>query len=110
MAPCPTISASPPQFVHYPSLPCTTDALQQDNYEYQSFDHYQHYNNATVPLGKPPTPHSKPSLAGSLNNAYDMPLDLHDNSLPRGDSNSDNEDNANLPPAQSRRKAQNRAA
>ncbi|CZT04768.1 related to YAP1-transcriptional activator involved in oxidative stress response [Rhynchosporium agropyri] len=84
---------------------------KQDAFEYQNFDTFnQHYDNGMQPI-KPPTPVSqhKPSISNGVNPNYDMIIggDLNDDANRRG-SNSDDDDN--MTPAQSRRKAQNRAA
>jgi len=83
---------------------------QQDTYEYPAFDQYSQFNGNGMIKVPTPLAHHKPSIAGSISNGFEMPLDMNENGMQRGDSNSDNEDNQNLPPAQSRRKAQNRAA
>ncbi|CAL3968387.1 unnamed protein product, partial [Diplocarpon coronariae] len=93
----------------------------QDAFEYQTFDTYsqpQHFNNG-IPQ-KPPTPVSghKGSVSDGTGNgfgnangsqSYEMfnAGDINDEANRRG-SNSD--DDENMTPAQSRRKAQNRAA
>jgi hypothetical protein len=59
-----------------------------------------------VPQPKPPTPQHKPSIASS--NGFDMSLHVNSEETQRG-SNSDDDDK-DMTPAQSRRKAQNRAA
>ncbi|KAH6706315.1 hypothetical protein BKA61DRAFT_137583 [Leptodontidium sp. MPI-SDFR-AT-0119] len=84
---------------------------KQDAFEYQTFDAFnQHYNNGMQPV-KPPTPVSqhKGSISNGVNHNYEMSNggDANDDANRRG-SNSDDDDN--MTPAQSRRKAQNRAA
>jgi AP-1-like factor len=100
-------SNSPPvrvqsfSYVTYQSpLTVRQDAFDQ----FQTFDYNQFAPNG-LPQPKPPTPQHKPSI--SANNGFDMPLDMNDDAMRRG-SNSDDDDN--MTPAQSRRKAQNRAA
>jgi len=87
-------------YVQYHSpLTATQDAFDQ----FQAFD----YNNFTpngIPQPKPPTPTHKSS--NGVHNGFEIPID-NDESMRRG-SNSDDDDN--MTPAQSRRKAQNRAA
>jgi AP-1-like factor len=81
---------------------------KQDTFDYQNYDAFQHFNANGIPP-KPPTPLSqhKPSMSNSANNKYEiMNGDMNDDAMRRG-SNSDDDD---MTPAQSRRKAQNRAA
>jgi hypothetical protein len=76
-----------------------------DAFEFQNFDPFNHFNgNNGMPTNKPPTPISqhKPNHAYEPNNG-----DVSNNPNQQG-SNSDDDDN--MTPAQSRRKAQNRAA
>jgi hypothetical protein len=85
---------------------------KQDAFEYQNFENFQHFNaNNGLPRVKPPTPvsHHKPSISSSINQNYEANNggDVNDDGNRRG-SNSDDDDN--MTPAQSRRKAQNRAA
>jgi len=113
----PYFTAAPtPYFIGLPPTPNGSNSDNfsnsppQDTYEYQAFDQFSQFNgNGMVKVPTPLSQH-KPSIAGSINNGFEMPLDMNENGMQRGDSNSDNEDNQNLPPAQSRRKAQNRAA
>jgi AP-1-like factor len=84
---------------------------KQDVFEYQNYESFnQHYNNG-LPAAKPPSPLSqhKPSISNTATQNYDMNngVDMNDDSNRRG-SNSDDDDN--MTPAQTRRKAQNRAA
>jgi hypothetical protein len=83
---------------------------KQDAFEFQNFDAFNpHYNPASNGIQvKPPSPLSqhKDSVSTSNHN-YEMNNgDQNDDSNRRG-SNSDDDD---MTPAQSRRKAQNRAA
>jgi AP-1-like transcription factor len=97
----PPVRSQPFSYVTYQSpLTARQDAFDQ----FQSFD-YNQFNSNGLPAAKPPTPQHKPSM--SANNGFDMPVDMNDDSNRRG-SNSDDDDN--MTPAQSRRKAQNRAA
>ncbi|PBP24395.1 bZIP transcription factor [Diplocarpon rosae] len=115
-----TYSNSPPvssqsDTFQSPTEPCLT--FQQDAFEYQTFDAYnqlQHYNNS-IPQ-KPPTPvsaHKVPAGHGlgstNENQSYETfnGGDINDEANIRG---SHSEDDENMTPAQSRRKAQNRAA
>ncbi|KAF4630740.1 hypothetical protein G7Y89_g7396 [Cudoniella acicularis] len=106
-------SNSPPVRDHFHTLQSHTLSIltpTQDasSYDFQNFDAYQQFNGNG--LVKPPTPLSqhKPSISNGVNNGFDINLDLNDDGMRRGGSNSDDEDNRT--PAQSRRKAQNRAA
>lgn len=97
----PPVRAQPSSYVSYQSpLTPRQDAFDQ----YQPFDYNQFAPNG-LPPAKPPTPQLKSST--SLNHGYDMASDMNDDPARRG-SNSD--DDENMTPAQSRRKAQNRAA
>jgi AP-1-like factor len=98
------------------SQPSLLTLKPQDAFEFQNFDTFNtHFNAAAanngLPIAKPPTPLSqhKISASGSLTqHNYEINNgDMNDDSLRRG-SNSDDDDNTT--PAQSRRKAQNRAA
>ena len=84
---------------------------RQDAFEqFQNFDAFNHYNANGLPAAKPPTPLSqhKPSVSSTANhNGFDVNMDMSEEAMRRG-SNSDDDDN--MTPAQSRRKAQNRAA
>jgi AP-1-like factor len=86
---------------------------KQDVFEYQNFETFnQHYNaNHGLPTAKPTTPLSqhKPPISNSAAQNYEMNNggDANDDANRRG-SNSDDDDN--MTPAQTRRKAQNRAA
>lgn len=108
-----TAAPQPYQFLGLPPTPAHTGSANSDDFsnsppdafdQFQSFDYNQFASNG-LPQPKPPTPQHKPSI--STNNGYDIPLDMNDDSMRRG-SNSDDDDN--MTPAQSRRKAQNRAA
>jgi AP-1-like factor len=101
----------------YP-VPSLLTYKPQDAFEFQTFDTFNaHFNaaaaaNNSLPVAKPPTPLSqhKSSVSGSATqqNTYEINNgDMNDDSMRRG-SNSDDDDN--MTPAQSRRKAQNRAA
>jgi AP-1-like factor len=88
------------------SLTPRQDAFEQ----FQNFDTFNHYNANGIPTPKPPTPLSqpKPSISSTTNhNGFDANMDMSEEAMRRG-SNSDDDDN--MTPAQSRRKAQNRAA
>lgn len=79
------------------------------SYDFQNFDTYNQQQFNGNGLVKPPTPlQHKASISNGINNGYDMGMDLNDDAMRRGGSNSDDEDNRT--PAQARRKAQNRAA
>lgn len=102
----------PPTPVHTGSASDEYSNSPPDAFDYQNFDNFnQHFNANGIPPVKPPTPLSqhKPSISGSVNQNYDTNsgLDVNDDVNRRG-SNSDDDDN--MTPAQSRRKAQNRAA
>jgi len=105
----PPVRSQPFSYVTYQS-PTSLTTKQQDAFDqFQSFD----YNPFTASNGlppqdqnKPPTPQHKPSIV-SANNGFEMPVDMNNDEMRRG-SNSDDDDN--MTPAQSRRKAQNRAA
>jgi len=103
-------SNSPPVRDHFHTLQSYSQSFltpKQDAFEFQSFEQFnQHYNANPVPI-KPPTPLSqhKPSISNT--HIYENNGDQNDDSNRRG-SNSDDDDN--MTPAQSRRKAQNRAA
>ena len=106
-------SNSPPVRDHFHTLQSYSQPFltpKQDAFEFQPFDAFnQHYNPNPNPIQvKAPTPHSqhKPSISTSTHN-YEIPGEQNDDSNRRG-SNSDDDDN--MTPAQSRRKAQNRAA
>ncbi|KAL2065821.1 hypothetical protein VTL71DRAFT_3491 [Oculimacula yallundae] len=114
-----TTAAPPYQYLDLPPTPAHTGSSNSDHYsnsppdafEYQSFDTFnQHYNHG-MPAVKPPTPVSqhKGSISNGVNNTYEMGSggDFNDDTNRRG-SNSDDDDN--MTPAQTRRKAQNRAA
>ncbi len=104
-------SNSPPVRDHFHTLQSYSQSFltpKQDAFEFQPFDAFnQHYNPNPIQV-KAPTPHSqhKPSISTSTHN-YEIPGEQNDDSNRRG-SNSDDDDN--MTPAQSRRKAQNRAA
>ncbi|KAG0650102.1 Fluconazole resistance 3 [Hyphodiscus hymeniophilus] len=83
----------------------------QQNFDYSQF---QDPNaNGIPPQAKPPTPQPQHQSSvssngnGNGNHGYDMNMEMNDEGTRRG-SNSDDDDN--MTPAQSRRKAQNRAA
>jgi len=105
-----TAAPQPYQFLGLPPTPAHTNT-NSDEFsnsppdafdQFQNFDTYNHFNANGLP--KPPTPQpQKPSV----NNGFDLGLDMQDDVNRRG-SNSD--DDENMTPAQSRRKAQNRAA
>ena len=101
----------------YP-VPSLLTYKPQDAFDFQNFDTLNPHVNAAaaanngLPVAKPPTPLSqhKGSVSGSATqqNTYEINNgDMNDDSMRRG-SNSDDDDN--MTPAQSRRKAQNRAA
>lgn len=105
-------SNSPPVRDHFHTLQSYSQSFltpKQDAFEFQNFDAFnQHYNANGIQV-KPPTPLSqhKPSVSNS-NHIFDIANgDQNDDANRRG-SNSDDDDN--MTPAQSRRKAQNRAA
>jgi hypothetical protein len=121
-----TAAPQPYQFLGLPPTPAHTGSANSDDFsnsppdafEFQNFDTFNaHFNaaaaaNSGLPVAKPPTPLSqhKGSVSGSAtqHNTYDINNgDMNDDSMRRG-SNSDDDDN--MTPAQSRRKAQNRAA
>lgn len=88
------------------TAPLALTATQDDfNNNYQPYDYNQYAPNA-MSQAKPATPQHKPSI--SANNGFDMSLHMGAEEMQRG-SNSD-EDERDMTPAQSRRKAQNRAA
>lgn len=102
----------PPQHHHsHHFLTQKQDAFDQfqQNYDFTQFNNAA--ANGLPPQPKPPTPQSqhKPSVSsnGNGNHGYDMNMEMNDEGTRRG-SNSDDDDN--MTPAQSRRKAQNRAA
>jgi hypothetical protein len=107
----------PYQFLGLPPTPAHTNSGNSDEFsngsppdafeQFQTFDAYNQFNANVMP--KPPTPqsHNKPSVSAAVNNNFDIGMDMNDDAMRRG-SNSDDEDN--MTPAQSRRKAQNRAA
>jgi AP-1-like factor len=109
-------SNSPPvrdQFHYVPRHSQTFLTPRQDAFDhFQNFDAFNQHFNDGVP--KPPTPQSqhKPSISGVGNQAAfdtssNFNMEANDDSTRRGGSNSDDDD---MTPAQSRRKAQNRAA
>ena len=78
---------------------------RQDAFDqFQTFGYNQFTSNG-LSHAEPLTPQKEPSI--SANNGFDLAPDMNDDSLRRG-SNSDDDENMTL--AQSRRKAQNRAA
>lgn len=106
-----------------------TESPQQSNFDFQNFDAYNHFNASGLP--EPPTPNSQPrtSLGPNSHDGSDLNgMDLSGSAAGNGNrsgnaisgaemqgqrqgSNSGNEeDEENMTPAQSRRKAQNRAA
>ncbi len=103
-------SNSPPvRHIFHPSQSYSQSILtpRQDAFEFQNNFDFNQFNNGAMPQ-KPPTPVSqhKPSI-GSAGQMYDVNGETNDGDNRRG-SNSD--DDENMPPAQARRKAQNRAA
>lgn len=118
-----TAAPQPYQFLGLPPTPAHTGSANSDDFsnspdafdQFQPTFDYAQFNNAPAnglpPQPKPPTPQSqhKPSISssGNGNHGYDMNMEINDESTRRG-SNSDDDDN--MTPAQSRRKAQNRAA
>jgi AP-1-like factor len=80
-----------------------TSKPQDDYTQFQSFDYNSYVPNGLPPAKQPTPPQQKPII--TANNGFDMQLDS--NAEERRGSNSDDED---MTPAQSRRKAQNRAA
>jgi len=112
-----TAAPQPYQFLGLPPTPAHTGSANSDEFsnsppdafEFQNFDAFNQHFNANGIQPKPPTPLSqhKPSISNSNHN-YEMNNgDMNDDAMRRG-SNSDDDDN--MTPAQSRRKAQNRAA
>jgi len=112
-----TAAPQPYQFLGLPPTPAHTGSANSDDFsnsppdafEFQNFDAFNQHFNANGIQPKPPTPLSqhKPSISNSNHN-YEMNNgDMNDDAMRRG-SNSDDDDN--MTPAQSRRKAQNRAA
>lgn len=102
----PPVRPAPFSYVTYQS-PHSLTSRQDAFDQYQNFDYSQFSHNG-LPQSqqpKPPTPQHKPSIPA--NNGYDMQMDMNADEMRRG-SNSDDDDN--MTPAQSRRKAQNRAA
>jgi len=107
------------QFLGQPPTPAHTNSANSDEFsasppdafdQFQSFDYSQFTPNnipqPNIAQPKPPTPQRHtPSV--SVSHGYEAPLDMNDDATRRG-SNSD--DDENMPPAQARRKAQNRAA
>jgi AP-1-like factor len=91
-----------------PTYPFVALTARQDDFShFQNYDYAQaQYAPGSVPQVKPPTPLHKPSITAS--NGFDMSLLPSSEEMQRG-SNSD-EDEKDMTPAQSRRKAQNRAA
>jgi hypothetical protein len=78
---------------------------QNDFEQFQTFDAYNHYDANSA--AQPPTPQSQhQSSVATTNDSHDGGSETI-NSEHRQPSNSDDED---MTPAQSRRKAQNRAA
>jgi hypothetical protein len=94
-----------PRSPSIPVYPFALTATQDDFNHFQPYDYNQYGPNA-VPQPRPPTPQHKPSIASS--NGFDMSLHVNSEETQRG-SNSDDDDK-DMTPAQSRRKAQNRAA
>ncbi|RDL36147.1 uncharacterized protein BP5553_06759 [Venustampulla echinocandica] len=89
----------------------TPRSQDASNFDFQTFDAYQqHYNANALPLAEPQTPLSldqKPPIGTGAGSGFDHNIDHGNDATQRG-SNSDDDDNRT--PAQSRRKAQNRAA
>jgi AP-1-like transcription factor len=99
------VAQSPRSPAPNPVYPFALTATQDDFNNYQTYD-YNQYAPSAVPQAKPPTPQHKPSITAT--NGFDMSLHVSSEEMQRG-SNSD-EDEKDMTPAQSRRKAQNRAA
>lgn len=109
---------SPPVRDIHPFQPLrtfSTNKPQQKAFDFQTFDAHNHFNSLGNP--KPPTPQSKsctsiaPNSQACLDMAMDSSSGAYDTQQARRGSNSGNEeDEENMTPAQSRRKAQNRAA
>lgn len=98
-------SNSPSVRVPFPRI-CSDLTRFQDGFnQYQSFD-YNPYAANGLPRAKPPIQQHQPS--NGTNNEYEVPPSIQTDETQRG-SNSD-EDEKDMTPAQSRRKAQNRAA
>lgn len=100
----PPVRPEPFSYVSYQSphnLTSRQDAFDQ----FQTYDYSQQFPQNGLPQPTPPTPQHKPSI--TANNGFDMQMDMNADEMRRG-SNSDDDDN--MTPAQSRRKAQNRAA
>ncbi|QSZ32435.1 hypothetical protein DSL72_002009 [Monilinia vaccinii-corymbosi] len=72
--------------------------------QFQTYDYANQYH-AHIPIAITPPPKHKPSMPHPM--CTEMPTDMNEDATQRG-SNSDDENN--MTPAQSRRKAQNRAA
>jgi AP-1-like factor len=114
-----TAAPQPYQFLGLPPTPAHTGSANSDEFsnsppdafEFQNFDAFnQHFNGSGSGIQpKPPTPLSqhKPSISNSNHNYEVNNGEMNDDAMRRG-SNSDDDDN--MTPAQSRRKAQNRAA
>lgn len=85
---------------------------KQDAFDtFPNFGGYDHYGNSNgLPTNKPPTPVSqhKGSIGNAGNQNYDVNGGEVNNNGNQHGSNSDDDDN--MTPAQTRRKAQNRAA
>ncbi|KAJ8058843.1 hypothetical protein OCU04_011826 [Sclerotinia nivalis] len=102
-----------PFFPLLPPTPTYTNASNSDEFsnsppdaleQFQPYDYANQYN-PRVPQATTPLSHHKPSIVQPTYS--EMPTDMIDDAMRRG-SNSDDEEN--LTPAQSRRKAQNRQA
>lgn len=83
----------------------------QEPYDFQVFDPYTQYNGGSLSEPQPPTPQSihKPTAPASQD-SFEHNGDAPGDQQLRQGSNSEDEDNSNMTPAQARRKAQNRAA
>lgn len=107
-------SNSPPVREFHKVQPYSQSFLtpKQDAFEFQNFDAFNHFPGSNgLPTNKPPTPISqhKGSIGGGgTTHTYEVnSVDVSNNTNQQGGSNSDDDD---MTPAQSRRKAQNRAA
>ncbi|KAH8589646.1 hypothetical protein B0O99DRAFT_636599 [Bisporella sp. PMI_857] len=96
-----TGSANSDDFGNSPPDVASFDQFPNYDHHHQDYGQYHH----GLPHQKPPTPVHKPAI--TANNGFEISPDMNDHGINRG-SNSDDDDN--MTPAQSRRKAQNRAA
>lgn len=74
--------------------------------QFQTFDAYNNFTNNGLPQPSTPPSQHVPSIKAAKSDSMDTSMDMN-NADNRQGSNSDDED---MTPAQSRRKAQNRAA